>query len=254
MNINCLRTVICRNVASRLFNKVSASQFSSLSQRSLRLPTLVQSCSCKHQRSYSYEGDGKTTVTFLNNEEHDLLQISTYSPVGFRLASGTFLMGPVAMFPRTIFHWDVANVLDINEESLSLFWLLEPKIDVLIIGVGEEHWDLDPKLRLFLNKKGIGTEVVTTDKAVATFNYLNADRRNVAAALIPPQRIAVEMNEDNNFAVQAMKKNLFHGPNERKEKEALYEHTWKEIERAKKLFEKDLDKKDSEKPSARYRE
>ena len=38
------------------------------------------------------------------------------------------MLGPMAIFPRTVLSWNVGNVLAINEDSLILFCLLEPKI------------------------------------------------------------------------------------------------------------------------------
>jgi NADH dehydrogenase [ubiquinone] 1 alpha subcomplex assembly factor 3 len=38
------------------------------------------------------------------------------------------VLGPMAIFPRTVLSWNVGSVDDINEDSLSLFCMLEPKI------------------------------------------------------------------------------------------------------------------------------
>jgi NADH dehydrogenase [ubiquinone] 1 alpha subcomplex assembly factor 3 len=37
-------------------------------------------------------------------------------------------VGPIALFARTVLSWNVSSHEDINEESLSLFTTLEPKI------------------------------------------------------------------------------------------------------------------------------
>jgi NADH dehydrogenase [ubiquinone] 1 alpha subcomplex assembly factor 3 len=161
----------------------------------------------KRRFSGAYEGDGKTTVTIINDENQEAVIIDTYSSHGFRLSSGVFMIGPIAAFPRTVFQWDVSSVLDITEESLSLFWLLEPKIDVLVIGVGDHGLNIDHKLRLFLRKKGVSVEVLPTSQAVATFNFLNDDNRNVAAALIPPQ--TVSLLPEDQFDVLNARKQLY---------------------------------------------
>ena len=136
--------------------------------------------------SSGYDGDGKTTVSVLNRDERELLLIDTYSSAGFRLNSGLFVVGPLAIFPRTIFHWDVNSVADINSKSLSLFWMLEPKIDILLIGTGDEGLTIDQDVRIFLKQKNISCEIMSSSRAAAEFNWLNVDNRNVAAALIPP--------------------------------------------------------------------
>jgi hypothetical protein len=48
--------------------------------------------------------------------------------IGFRLNNGMYVLGPMAIFPRTVLSWNVGSVDEINEDSLSLFCLLEPKI------------------------------------------------------------------------------------------------------------------------------
>lgn len=140
--------------------------------------------------SSGYDGDGKTIVSVVNEEERQRTLVDSYSKMGFRLNSGLFVIGPVALFPQMVLQWDVVDVTDISPKSLSLFWLLEPKIDLLVIGVGDADLlsAMDIETRLFMKRKGINTEILPTPDAVASFNFLNADFRNVAAALIPPKR------------------------------------------------------------------
>ena len=59
-----------------------------------------------------YEDDpaiasGKTQVTILNQEQ-DGIYMSAYSSMGFRLADGMRVVGPCAVFPRSILHWNVS--------------------------------------------------------------------------------------------------------------------------------------------------
>lgn len=156
----------------------------------------------------AYEGDGKTTVNILNNHvTNELITVDTYSNSGFRINSGIFFLGPIAIFPRTVFQWDVNSFHDISEESLSLFWLVEPKVDILVLGIGDRGLEIDPKVRLFLTKMGITCEALPTSEAIATFNFLNNDNRNVAGALIPPTQVGLD-NEDR-FLIQQRKQTLF---------------------------------------------
>lgn len=48
------------------------------------------------------------------------------------------MFGPIAIFPKTVLSWRVRSVDDISSESLELFFLLQPKLDILIIGVGDQ--------------------------------------------------------------------------------------------------------------------
>lgn len=52
------------------------------------------------------------------------------------------MFGPIGVFPKTVLSWRVLTPDDITEESLELFFLLQPKLDILIVGAGnKEHVD-----------------------------------------------------------------------------------------------------------------
>uniref|UniRef100_A0A023G5R3 NADH dehydrogenase [ubiquinone] 1 alpha subcomplex assembly factor 3 n=2 Tax=Amblyomma TaxID=6942 RepID=A0A023G5R3_AMBTT len=138
----------------------------------------------------AYEGDGKTTVTVLNQERGDMLLVNSYSPAGFRMNNGLFIVGPVALFPRSVLQWRVRSASDISAESLSLFTLLEPKLDVLVLGLGDVNDCLDMEVIRYLREKKITVEMHPTVTACTTFNFLNVEDRNVAAAMIPPAHVS----------------------------------------------------------------
>lgn len=48
----------------------------------------------------AYEGDGKTTVSILNQEAEGGLMINAFSQMGFRLNNGMMVIGPMAIFPK----------------------------------------------------------------------------------------------------------------------------------------------------------
>ena len=50
---------------------------------------------------------------------------------------------------------------------------------------------VDPKVILAMRKKGINVEVLTTENAISTYNYLVEEGRVVAAALIPPSFVRI---------------------------------------------------------------
>ncbi|VDP93032.1 unnamed protein product [Echinostoma caproni] len=118
------------------------------------------------------------------------LYFSAYSPLGFLLSTGVQVVGPCAAFPQNAFCWNVKNALDINEESLSLFFLLEPRLDMLIIGKGEASAKVNYSqiLDICLKHK-LNVDILPTPSAVGTFNFMNSEGRYVAAAVIPPSRI-----------------------------------------------------------------
>lgn len=48
----------------------------------------------------TYEGDGKTSVSILNQEIDGGLMINSFSQMGFRLNNGIMVIGPMAIFPK----------------------------------------------------------------------------------------------------------------------------------------------------------
>jgi NADH dehydrogenase [ubiquinone] 1 alpha subcomplex assembly factor 3 len=140
----------------------------------------------------------RTTVSVLNQEQDRGIFIDSYSCLGFLLSTGIRVIGPCAVFPRSVLHWNVRSILNVTEESLSLFTMLEPKIDILVLGVGEREnlKKVDSKVIKYLREKKINIEVLATDQALATFNFLNAEKRYVAGAFIPPSYVNAYEDED----------------------------------------------------------
>ncbi|KAG8435960.1 hypothetical protein GDO86_007163 [Hymenochirus boettgeri] len=130
----------------------------------------------------------KTTVTRLEKDSPEIMFIDSYSSRGF-IINGDRVVGPCAVIPRAILQWNVGSHKDINLESLSLFHLLFPRIEILVVGTGEKVERLDPNILKFMRQKGIAVEVQDTPNACATFNFLISERRITAAALIPPRHV-----------------------------------------------------------------
>lgn len=90
------------------------------------------------------------------------------------------------MFPRTLFSWNIEDETEINENSLSLFKILEPRPDILVIGFGDKNIQVNPQMHKWLVKNKIRNfEMLPTEKAINVFNFLVAEDRFAAAALIP---------------------------------------------------------------------
>lgn len=115
----------------------------------------------------------------------------------------------MVIFPRMIFGWNVDNVSHIDEHSLRLFFALEPKPDILVIGTGDEEVtpELIKRIKSITKKYNLTVEILKTEAAVTTFNFLNAESRIVAAALIPPKKI--KFNDMGLLLTQARHKQLY---------------------------------------------
>ncbi|XP_066261656.1 NADH dehydrogenase [ubiquinone] 1 alpha subcomplex assembly factor 3 [Euwallacea similis] len=141
----------------------------------------------------TYADEGRTTVHVMNKEDEYGLMIDGYSEVGFKLNNQITILGPMVIFPRSVLAWNISGIDDINEDSLSLFKVLEPKIDIIVLGTGDKVDDRDifSTLVKFSRKHKLSFEVLPTESACPTFNFLNAEGRNVVAALIPPKKISI---------------------------------------------------------------
>jgi len=144
---------------------------------------------------------GSTSVTIINDEQEDALYFDSYSSHGFRFNNGMRVMGPCAVFPRSLLSWNVRDATEITEQSLALFTVLVPKLDIIVIGVGDkiarDNFDEFPIVR-YLRSKRIMTEILTTEKALTTFNFLNSEQRYVAGVFIPPEYIE-ELGDDEIY-------------------------------------------------------
>ncbi len=160
----------------------------------------------------------KTSMTQYKPEEGFSLQITSFNEYGFTINQNIQAVGPVILFPKTIFSWNVEGPEDINERSLSLFKHLEPRVDILIIGTGDGHTKINPEIAKWLIRNKINNfEILRTvkilfifqnfkikinnrfkkDKAINAFNFLIGENRFVGAALIPAL-----IRRENDFEAQ----------------------------------------------------
>ena len=67
--------------------------------------------------------------------------------------------------------------------------MLNPPLDILVLGTGDIVQRLDPKILQYLKSSGILVEIQSTVTACATYNFLVEEGRVVAAALLAPTKI-----------------------------------------------------------------
>ncbi|XP_050434467.1 NADH dehydrogenase [ubiquinone] 1 alpha subcomplex assembly factor 3 [Adelges cooleyi] len=142
----------------------------------------------------AYDNDGKTHVTMLNNNNiKDGIMISAYSQFGFRLNNNFQVLGPIICFPNSILAWYIDSDKDINEDSLSLLFHLEPMPNVVILGIGDNMFrkSIDKLVLSATKKYGCNIEVLPIDAALATYNFIVSEQRHVVGAFIPPTNIPV---------------------------------------------------------------
>lgn len=127
----------------------------------------------------------RTRISLLQNEFPQAVYIDSYNSRGFTI-NGNRVFGPCALLPQTVVQWNVGSHQDITEESFSLFWMLEPRIEIVVVGTGNKTERLHPQVLQAMRQRGIAVEVQDTPNACATFNFLCHEGRVTGAALIPP--------------------------------------------------------------------
>ena len=65
--------------------------------------------------------------------------ITKYSTKGFT-TQGNIVYGPVAFLPKSFYSWKVKYACDITIASLQLFTVVEPRVEILVIGTGEKQY------------------------------------------------------------------------------------------------------------------
>ena len=82
----------------------------------------------RKQTTADLEGEFiRTTITRLKEEEGVSFQISGHDEYGFFINNKIRVVGPLIIFPKAIYSWNVSGIQEINKNSLALFAMLEPK-------------------------------------------------------------------------------------------------------------------------------
>ncbi|XP_065909900.1 NADH dehydrogenase [ubiquinone] 1 alpha subcomplex assembly factor 3-like isoform X2 [Dysidea avara] len=112
--------------------------------------------------------------------------IDGYTTRGFNI-NGNKVFGSIALLPRAYFHWKIVRPDEITPESLTLFHIVRPRIELVVLGTGVKIKHVSRDVREFLRGKGIALEIQDTHNACGTFHCLMDEGRMAGAALIPPE-------------------------------------------------------------------
>jgi len=110
--------------------------------------------------------------------------IEAYGNGGFRFA-GMSHRGAILCLPSAVVAWRPVDADDITVADLARIVAERDGIRHLLIGTGVRFSLPAPHLLSALADAGIGTEAMDTGAACRTYNILLAERRAVAAALLP---------------------------------------------------------------------
>ncbi len=112
------------------------------------------------------------------------LQVRGYGNDCFQV-NETLVHGSVILLPTTFLMWKVNSVEDITIENLSIFQFVYPRLEVLFLGMGHKMpGPLNPEISKYFRRQGIIVEASDSANAAATYNVMNGEGRNVAAALL----------------------------------------------------------------------
>ncbi len=89
---------------------------------------------------------------------------------------------PLIVMPNQLLDWSANDFNALSEADFAALAELAP--EVVLLGTGDTHRFINPKLTVALTEKGITTECMTTDAACRTYNILMSEGRHVAAALL----------------------------------------------------------------------
>ncbi|MFM9836504.1 MAG: Mth938-like domain-containing protein [Methylophilaceae bacterium] len=88
----------------------------------------------------------------------------------------------IVMADKLILDWQATDFSSLAEADFAQIVDLKP--EVVLLGTGEKHQFLHPKIVQSLTSQGIPLECMTTAAACRTYNFLMSEGRNVVAALI----------------------------------------------------------------------
>lgn len=109
--------------------------------------------------------------------------IEAYGDGGFRI-SGRRLEGSQLVLPDETVAWPVPDMASLDEDALTAIRDRNERIEVLLIGCGDEIAFLKGHLREYLKRQEVAIDLMDTGAACRTYNVLMAEDRKVAAALI----------------------------------------------------------------------
>ena len=88
----------------------------------------------------------------------------------------------IVMAEQLVLDWSAKGFDDLTKKHFDDLLSLNP--EVVLLGTGNKHRFVHPKLTSTLTEKSIAVECMTTDAACRTYNILMNEGRSVAAALL----------------------------------------------------------------------
>jgi uncharacterized protein len=117
----------------------------------------------------------------LTTTENNYL-ITGYGDSFVEINKARYAKNLIVMADKLILDWQATDFASLAEANF--VQIVELKPEVVLLGTGEKHQFLHPKIYQSLAAQGIPLECMTTAAACRTYNFLMSEGRNVAAALL----------------------------------------------------------------------
>jgi uncharacterized protein len=102
---------------------------------------------------------------------------------GYIIVNNQFIRQSVIVTPeRIITDWPPQCFAEL--QAVHLEWLFELQPEIVLLGTGARQQFPHPRLTYPLLGRGVGVEVMDTAAACRTYNFIMAEGRRVAAALL----------------------------------------------------------------------
>lgn len=125
----------------------------------------------------------QSSLANLVENDDSLSNIIAHDRYGFNV-NGVHMRGSILVFRKFTLLWNVQNPVNIAPSNAAIVHMIEPRVDILVIGTGERQLEINPSLYGYFSRKGISVEARSTAHAIALFNLLNQEGRRVAAGLV----------------------------------------------------------------------
>lgn len=123
-------------------------------------------------------------INLIDNVPEDQLHFQEFDDTGFKV-NGVKYEGSLICVGNLLMSWSPKKFSEVTPESLSVFQILRPIPEILIIGCGRHIQPVNSELRNFVRSTGMKLEAVDSRNAASTYNILNEEGRIVAAAVLP---------------------------------------------------------------------
>ncbi|KAJ8450677.1 hypothetical protein Cgig2_021149 [Carnegiea gigantea] len=123
-------------------------------------------------------------INLIDNVPEDQLRFQEFDDTGFKV-NGVKYEGSLICVGNLLMSWSPKKFSEVTPESLSIFQILRPIPEILIIGCGRHIQPVNSELRNFVRSIGMKLEAVDSRNAASTYNILNEEGRIVAAAVLP---------------------------------------------------------------------